>query len=314
MLLVIWTISLCTSGAFSAHQGNGNLLDELAYDGNFTKILDLIGTSLPGLLGNVSAMDDVTLFLPTDEAMSRVPDSVINDLKSDTQKLRDLILYHIIANDTIRIRKGSNDKEFMSMAGIPVRVNTYKTPDIHAAEGINITKENIPFNNGFVQGIDGLMTPPTGDIVSILSSRPDMKIFSSLINQAGLVEVINKDRNITVFAPTDASFSQLPATVIPYLESHISLLKDFVLYHFIDKTTMYSIGMRNGIVFQSSDSNHDKLMLLEDHSGHIYLNRAQVTEKDISATNGVLHVINDVLIPTEVLLDLEVAGLNALVG
>merc|ERR1719341_758961 len=229
--------------------------------------------------------------------MSRVPDSVINDLKSDTQKLRDLILYHIIANDTIRIRKGSNDKEFMSMAGIPVRVNTYKTPDIHAAEGIN-----------------GLMTPPTGDIVSILSARPDMKIFSSLINQAGLVDVINKDRNITVFAPTDASFSQLPATVIPYLENHISLLKDFVLYHFIDKTTMYSIGMRNGIVFQSSDSNKDKLMLLEDHSGHIYLNRAQVTEKDISATNGVLHVINDVLIPTEVLLDLEAAGLNALVG
>ena len=78
-------------------------------------------------------------------------------------------------------------------------------------------QENIPFNNGFVHGIDGLMTPPTGDIVSILSSRPDMKVFSSLINKAGLVDVINKDRNITVFAPTDASFSQLPATVIPYL-------------------------------------------------------------------------------------------------
>merc|ERR1719239_313339 len=308
MLLLIWTISLCTSGALSA-QGNGNLLDELAYDGHFTKILDLIGTSLPGMLSNISAMDSVTLFLPTDEAMSRVPDSVINDLKSDTQKLRDLILYHIIANDTVRIRKGSNDKEFMSMAGKPVRVNTYKTPDIHAAEGINITKENIPFNNGFVQGIDGFMTPPTGDIVSILSSRPDMKVFSSLLNKAGLVDVINADRNITVFAPSDAAFARHTA-VIPYLENNIPLLQDFVLYHFIDKTTLYSIGMRNGLNFQSIDGDKDRLMLLEDYTGHIYLNRAQVTEKDISATNGVLHVINDVLIPTKVILKMEAAGLT----
>ena len=140
MLLVIWTISLCTSGALSAHQGNGNLLDELAYDGNFTKILDLIGNSLPGLLGNVSAMPSVTLFLPTDEAMSRVPDSVINDLKSDTQKLRDLILYHIISNDAIKIVTHTNDQECMSMAGKPIRINVYKTPRVFAAEGTNITK------------------------------------------------------------------------------------------------------------------------------------------------------------------------------
>merc|ERR1719244_1658314 len=155
------------------------------------------------------------------------------------------------------------------------------------------------------------MTPPQGDVVDLINANPNTSTLASLIATAGLNSLIRSDSNITVFAPTNAAFAKLSNEVLHYLQSSPDMLKEVLLYHIVKQTTLYSIGMRHAMTFQTADHNKDNLMLIEDLDGDdIFLNNAKVTTKDLSATNGVVHLIDNVLIPTKILIQIEDQGLH----
>ena len=62
-----------------------------------------------------------------------------------------------------------------------------------AAEGVEVVQLNIPVANGFVQGIDGVMTPPEGNLVDIVAGRSDLTTLTDLLTTAGLVDVIKSE-------------------------------------------------------------------------------------------------------------------------
>jgi len=66
------------------------------------------------------------------------------------------------------------------------------------------------------------------------------------------------------------------------------------------------------MTFSTSDTAHDRIMTTEDGSGHVFLNGALVSQKDLSSTNGVVHVLEEVLMPWKVLIHLEGEGLTVL--
>jgi len=136
-----------------------------------------------------------------------------------------------------------------------------------------------------------------------------LTILASLLTKAGLINDVNMDFNLTVFAPTNDAFAKLDESVLDYLGNHTNALTQVLKYHEVTKSTLYSIGMRHAMTFHSADQRHDNLMLMEEGS-KTYINRAEITEADISATNGVIHVIDQVLIPTNILLKLESHNVN----
>jgi len=284
-----------------------DLVTTLTNLGNYTRIVYLLGEA--GLLQTVLSAPNVTLFLPTDEAMNRIPADVINDLQTHPDQLKDVLLYHAVTSEQHQIKNRDNDVVLTAANGKPIRLNIYGKPAKgHAAEGVKVVEEDIRVTNGWVHGIDGMMKAPEGDIVDILGNRTDMTTLTSLLTAAGLVDVIRADKNITVFAPTDDAFAKLPKDTIDFLTNatNVNKLRQVLLYHVVPKTTLYSIGMRHAMEFPTADHGHDNLMLLEDYNtDDVYINRALVSEKDISATNGVIHVIDDVQIPTRILLSLE---------
>jgi len=277
----------------------------IADEGKYNTITSLLNSA--GLIDTLKAASSLTLFLPTDDALARLPQATLDALKADPAKLSSLLQYHATTQQALRLRGKQDDVTLQSVSGQPIRINQY-AGHIMGAEGVKIVQANIQVSNGFVHGIDGVMTPPEGNIVDIVAGRSDLSTLTSLLTGAGLLDTIKNDMNITVFAPSDAAFAKVDAEVLKFLQNDTDSLKEVLLYHVITRNTLYTLGIHHAMVFTSADHNA-KIMTIEDGSGHISVNSANISQRDISADNGVLHVIDDVLIPTKIFVKIQQAGL-----
>jgi len=288
----------------------------LAKRGQFSVILDLLRTA--NLLDTLKQTPQMTLFAPTNDAFQEIDDQDMQDLKNDIPKLTEFLQYHVTTEEAWHhTRNNSNDRVFKSLNNdLPIRINSYYLVHSVSAEGVNITVRNIPITNGYIQGMDGVMFAPEGDVVDLLNSNVDTGTLAKLVATSGLDAVLKADQNITIFAPTDDAFNDLDPQVLNYLQNNPDLLKEVLLYHVVQKTTLYTIGFRHQMTFPTEDSRHDSLMLLEsdDEEEEFFLNNAMVGDRDVSATNGVIHTIEAVLIPPGVLVKLEDQGFGHLIG
>merc|ERR1711913_191075 len=275
---------------------------------HFSMFLELLRTT--GLLTQLKAERQITLFAPTNAALSAIPSDDYAALKADVKELTQLMMYHVTTDEAFRTSGRANDKVLYSLeSNLPIRINSYPLLHTFAAEGENITDRNIHIDNGYIQGIESIMYPPEGDVVDIINDNDELTTLARYIASSGLDAIIRADKNITVFAPTDDAFQELDSEVLTYLENNPKIMEEVLLYHVVQRTTLHSIGMRHAMTFPTSDRHHDMLMLIEDDNDEIYLNHAMVEEKDISATNGVIHTIADVLVPTSILIQIEDQGL-----
>jgi len=281
---------------------------------HYSMLLDLLKTT--GLLDQLKALPQMTLFAPTNAALSDMPNDEYNALKADTARLTEFLKYHVTTDEAWHTKGSDNDKVFKSLSNsLPIRINVYKTLHTVSAEGENITEPNIKVANGWVQGIGSVMEPPQGDIVDVINSFGETSILAGLLAASGLDSVLRADQNITVFAPTNEAFEGMDDQILTYLQQNPALLEEVLLYHVVQKTTLYRIGMRHTLTFQTSDHHKDVLMIREeDDDDAIFLNHAVIEDADISAINGVMHTISDVLIPSTVLVELEDQGFGHLIG
>jgi uncharacterized surface protein with fasciclin (FAS1) repeats len=131
------------------------------------------------------------------------------------------------------------------------------------------------------------------DIVDTAVAAGSFKTLAKLLDRAGLVEALRQPGPYTVFAPTDAAFARLPKGRLNALKSHPKRLKAVLLYHVAagrleaaDVAARKSIKTLNG-----------KRVRIRVKDSSVFVNRARVTTPDVGASNGVIHVINRVLIP-----------------
>jgi uncharacterized surface protein with fasciclin (FAS1) repeats len=131
------------------------------------------------------------------------------------------------------------------------------------------------------------------NIVQVASSLPQFTELVKLVKKAGLVSALECKSKLTVFAPTNAAFANVPAATLAKLGKDKTLLKSDLLYHVV-------AGERLATQVEKVSS----LKTLEGATvkvkvkvGHIYINQAEVTEANVAASNGVIDVINAVLLP-----------------
>jgi uncharacterized surface protein with fasciclin (FAS1) repeats len=116
----------------------------------------------------------------------------------------------------------------------------------------------------------------------------------SLVKEAGLARTLKRDGPFTVFAPTDRAFSKVPAETLEQLAQDREQLRAVLLYHVLGQK------VRSGkLVKQDSVEtlNGQSLRVHVDDDERVFVNDARVKVADVGATNGVIHVINKVLIP-----------------
>ncbi|XP_059156152.1 transforming growth factor-beta-induced protein ig-h3-like [Physella acuta] len=283
------------------------LVDALTANGQFTIFLDLLAQT--NLLQQINQSIHFAVFAPTDTAFNRLPAGSVDALKADKAQLESILGYHVVLSTSYHVQGSQQDQTIKSSNNLPIRINTYSILHANTVEGVNITIRNIHVYHGYAHGIDGIMTPPLGNVVDIGANRSDFSIFESLVTKANLASFFTNDHSTTFFVPNNDAFAKLSNQTLDYLNTHVSALTEVLKYHMVKEYSLYSVGMKHTLTVDSADQHHDTLMILEDGSGNIFVNHAKIIEKDISSINGVIHVVDTVLVPIRVQVQIEDQGI-----
>ncbi len=131
------------------------------------------------------------------------------------------------------------------------------------------------------------------NIVGTAVAAGDLTTLTKLLKSAGLATMLRQKGPYTVFAPTDAAFAKVPKATLNALMMDRAKLKAVLLYHVVaGKLTAKDVAELN-----TAKTANGKTVTIRVTGGNVYVNDAKVIKTDVMATNGIIHVVNRVLIP-----------------
>ena len=131
------------------------------------------------------------------------------------------------------------------------------------------------------------------NIVQTAQAAGNFKTLTKLVVKAGLADTLSNSGPYTVFAPTDAAFKKVPKSTLKSLARHPAKLRAVLLYHVVAGRVPSS----QVVMLKSAKTLNGKSVRIHTAGGKVFVNNAKVIKADINASNGVIHVVNRVLIP-----------------
>jgi transforming growth factor-beta-induced protein len=275
------------------------IVDIAVEDGRFTTLVAALQAA--DLVETLQGEGPFTVFAPTDEAFAKLPAGTLEDLlkPENKQMLTDILLYHVVAGK-VMASDVVNLTEAMTVLGknVAIKVDGGKVY-INDAEVI-IT--DIEASNGVIHVIDTVILPPAEvkamDIVDTAVADGRFTTLVAAVQAAGLVDTLKGEGPFTVFAPTDDAFAKLPAGTIDELlkSENKQQLTDILLYHVMAGKVMAE-SVTDGLI---ADSALGTSLFFKLDMGNAYVNEAKILITDIETTNGVIHVIDTVILPKDI--------------
>jgi uncharacterized surface protein with fasciclin (FAS1) repeats len=133
----------------------------------------------------------------------------------------------------------------------------------------------------------------TKTIVDVASENGNFKTLVAAVQAAGLAETLSGEGPFTVFAPTDAAFAKLPPGTVESLLQDKEKLTQILTYHVVPGKVMAS----EVVTLPSAKTVQGGMVTIKAENGMVMVNDATVTQTDIEASNGVIHVIDTVIMP-----------------
>ncbi len=249
-----------------------------------------------------------TVFAPTDAAFEALFDELgvsgIDDLSAEA--LMPILLYHVVSGN---VRAAD-----VSTGMVPTLNQDYKLDFNTEGAGVtingttNVIATDVQAINGVVHVIDEVLIPGAEEepqsIADIASGNTDFTSLVAALDKAELVETLDSEGTFTVFAPTNTAFQNLfeALGVSGITELSKEDLTQILLYHVLGSKKMstdLSTGYLETLSTNSPDS--DPVVLRADLDGGVMLNKeTTVTTADIEAFNGVIHIVDKVLLPPNV--------------
>ena len=246
-----------------------------------------------GLEDDLSGDGPFTVFAPTDAAFAALPAGTIEALLNDIPTLTSILTYHVAGVNALSTDL-SDGQVIETLNGNTVTV-TIDTNGVFI-NNAQVTVADIVADNGVVHVIDAVLLPPvvSNTVVDIIVNSPDHDTLEAAVLAAGLEGALSGDGPFTVFAPTDAAFAALPAGTIEALLNDIPTLTSILTYH-VAGVNALSTDLSDGQIIETLNGNTVTVTI---NTNGVFINNAQVTVADIVADNGVVHVIDAVLIPS----------------
>jgi uncharacterized surface protein with fasciclin (FAS1) repeats len=264
------------------------IVDIATNDGRFETLVTALDAA--GLVDTLAGEGPFTVFAPTDEAFAALPEGTVEALLEDTEALSQVLTYHVVAG-SVSAADVTSLSNATTLQGQPVVVSSSDGVMINQAE---VIQPDVMASNGVIHVVDSVLLPPSGDIVEVASNAGSFNTLVTAVEAAGLVETLQGEGPFTVFAPTDEAFRKLPEGTIPALLEDPETLAQILTYHVVP-----------GRVFSGDVVNIDTAGTVQGQSigvsvmdGSVMLNdTSTVTATDVLATNGVIHVIDTVIMP-----------------
>ena len=281
--------SSCSSSTQVAHSEK-NIVETALAAGQFETLATALTKA--GLVEALQGEGPFTVFAPTDAAFGVLPEGTIASLleKKNRARLTSILTYHVVAGDldAAHVVKAKN---LASLNG--QRLNLQAADDEVRIGGARIVKTDIHCSNGVIHVIDAVMLPSDKNIVGTAKSAGAFNTLVAAVGAAGLAEALSGEGPFTVFAPTDEAFAALPAGTVDTLlkPENKHKLVDILKYHVVSGR-VYSDQLKNGQVATLGGS---KIKVDLEHG--VRINESTVKAADIETTNGVIHVIDKVLLP-----------------
>ena len=278
-----------------------SIVDVAVSNGSFTTLVAALEAT--GLDVTLSDMDSsFTVFAPTDDAFALLGDDTIAALLEDTETLSDILTYHVIdseidssaaissAGSTVEMVNG--DSIGLSLDGDDLLVNT-----------VTVTAVDVEADNGVIHVIDAVLIPPaekgtpTMNIVDTAVAAGDFDTLVTALQAAGLdATLADETQTYTVFAPTDAAFAMIDPDTLDLLLADTDVLSSVLLQHVVSgevsAVTAYTL---NGLSATTA-SGADIPVAINSELDTLTFGGATVTNTDIYTTNGVIHVIDMVVV------------------
>ena len=237
------------------------------------------------------------MFAPTDAAFTTLIEAleITTDDLLALPNLADILLYHVVQASAASSSL-SDGQMVTTMLGSDVTISIMDgTVMVNDA---TVTVADIAADNGIVHVIDAVLLPPTPEtntVVDVIVNSEDHTLLEAAVGAAGLVDALNAEGPFTVFAPTDAAITALVEALEITAEDLLALdgLGDILLYHVVNATAL-STDLEDGQVVTTLLGEDVTISIMD---GTVMVNEATVTVADISADNGVVHVIDAVLLP-----------------
>ncbi|XP_032832899.1 transforming growth factor-beta-induced protein ig-h3-like [Petromyzon marinus] len=254
-----------------------------------------------GLREELETPKAVTMFAPSDAAWAQLDDATRNALTGS--KLKDALRHHMVDRRLLLsdMRQGATLRS--QNAGGTINVQHYVN-GIVTVNCARVLRPNYLATNGVVHLVDRVIAPLTRSVRDILETTESLGTLKAAATAADLMEELERKGSFTLLAPTNEAFERLPKDVLTRILGDPEALKAVINNHILDSVQCSEAVLGNSVV----DSREGSLTTLGCEGGEFRINGlSSVAQRDLAATNGVVHTIGDVLIPDSAKTVMELA-------
>jgi transforming growth factor-beta-induced protein len=261
--------------------------------GSFKTLVAAVGAA--ELVDTLNGKGPFTVFAPTDEAFAKLPKEKLEWLLKPENKatLAAILTYHVVpgavkAADVVKLSNATT----VQGQRVDIKVDGGKV----TVDGANVVKTDIACSNGVIHVIDTVILPVDGTIVDVAVKNGSFNTLVAAVKAAGLVETLSGKGPFTVLAPTDAAFAKLPAGTLEMLlkPENKQQLVDILTYHVVPGVAAYSDQV---VKMSEVPTVLGSTVPVMAKDGKVMLGGATVVAADVEASNGVIHVVDTVILP-----------------
>lgn len=265
-----------------------DIVDTAVANGSFTTLAKLLGSA--GLVDTLKGTGPFTVFAPTDAAFAKLDKATLDSLAMDPARLKAVLTYHVVSGKVLAADVKSGPVQ--TIEGTPLTVSVGGTSVM--VDSAKIIKTDVLASNGVIHVLDTVLMPAFAqkDIVDTAVSAGGFTTLAKLLTAARLVDTLKGAGPFTVFAPTDEAFAKIDKATLDALATDPAKLKAVLTYHVVAGRVLAADVKAGQIPTVAGQS-----ITIAIQGGTVMVDNAKVIKTDVLASNGVIHVIDAVLLP-----------------
>jgi uncharacterized surface protein with fasciclin (FAS1) repeats len=275
--------------------GPADIVDTAIAAGKFKTLAAALTAA--DLVNTLKGPGPFTVFAPTDDAFAKLPAGTVDTLVKPENKaaLANILTYHVVAGN-VKAADVVKLKYAQTVQGGDVKI-AVSGSEVTLNGGVKVIQTDIVCTNGVIHVIDAVLATPPADVIETAKAAGSFSTLLAAVDAAELTATLKGKGPFTIFAPTNAAFAALPAGTVDNLlkPENKTQLQNVLKYHVVagkvrsDKvvtltTTPTLLPMKD--------------VTIKVDGGNVFLNGdTKVSAVDVDSSNGVIHVIDKVLLP-----------------